>query len=161
MTRLSDEFIELEERAAIANDWNADALVSIHGNTYESQAVSGTESLYYYEDSIELAQTLHSKVAAALGIRDRGIKEQQLVILSAAQVPAVVVEMGYLTNPEEEKMLLSTKGQDRAANAILEGLKAYFGSKTPRNETASQRGNIEKEKAHSNQIGASLFFSGF
>ncbi|MGG6312432.1 N-acetylmuramoyl-L-alanine amidase [Paenibacillus macerans] len=138
MTREDDQFIELEDRAAIANDWNADALVSIHANTYEDPSVSGTEALYYHNNSKALAGTLQEQVATALDIRDRGVKKEQLVILSKAQVPAVIVEMGYLTNQEEENKLLSSDGQDRAARAIVEGLKKYFSQRTPRNHTLTE-----------------------
>lgn len=126
MTREDDHFVELEERAAIANEWNADALISIHGNTYEDPAVSGTETLYYHNESIPLARTLQKEITAVLGLRDRGIKQQQLVILSRSEVPAVIVEMGYLTNPGEEELLLSSDGQALGATAIYEGLKNYF-----------------------------------
>lgn len=138
MTREDDQFIELEDRAAIANDWNADGLVSIHANTYEDPSVSGTEALYFHNHSKVLARTLQEQVATALDIRDRGVKKEQLVILSKAQVPAVIVEMGYLTNPEEENTLLSSDGQDRAARAILKGLKQYFSQRTPRNSALTE-----------------------
>ncbi|MFC4597780.1 N-acetylmuramoyl-L-alanine amidase [Cohnella hongkongensis] len=131
MTRSDDRFIELEDRAEIANAWEADAFVSIHGNTFHDPAVSGTEILYTAKSSLPLAQALQEQVAAALGIRDRGSKQGEYVVLSAAHMPAVIVETGYLTHPEEESMLLSDEGQQRAAQAVYEGLKTYFSEQTP------------------------------
>lgn len=131
LTREDDQFVELEDRAAIANDWSADALVSIHGNTYTDQTITGTETLYRHNDSIPLAQTIQEQVVKALGLPDRGVKEEQLKLLSLSQMPAVLVEVGYLTNPEEEDFLLSSKGQNLAAHAIVEGLKAYFEQNIP------------------------------
>lgn len=134
LTREEDQFIELEDRAAFANDWKADVLVSIHGNTYEDKKVSGTETLYTNDDSILLAQLLQEQVVSALGTRDRGVKQDQLVVLSLAQMPAVIVEVGYLTNKKEEKSIVSRDGQDLAANAIFEGIKKYVSQRTPRSE---------------------------
>ncbi|WP_136604946.1 N-acetylmuramoyl-L-alanine amidase [Paenibacillus dokdonensis] len=131
LTRTDDEFVALEDRAAIANDWNADALVSIHGNTYTEQTITGTETLYRHDDSIPLAQSIQDQVVKALGFPDRGVKEEHLKVLSLSQMPAVLVETGYLTNPKEEEFLLSSKGQDLAAHAIVEGLKQYFGQNIP------------------------------
>lgn len=131
LTREEDQFIELEDRAAIANEWNADVLVSIHANTYKNQSISGTETLFYSEMSIPLAQALQEQVAPALNNRDRGLRKERLRVLSSTEMPAVIVEVGYLTNPEEERKLLSDKGQELAAAAIYEGLKKYFAERTP------------------------------
>ncbi|GIP23293.1 N-acetylmuramoyl-L-alanine amidase [Paenibacillus sp. J22TS3] len=127
MTRTEDQFVELQDRAAIANDWNADALISIHANTYKDPKISGTETLYRHSDSIPLAEMIQEQVSKALGFPDRGIKMEQLKVLSLSKMPAVVAEIGYITNPEEEAILLSNKGQDLAAQAIVDGLKNYFG----------------------------------
>ena len=125
LTRTDDQFIELEERGAIANDGNADAFISIHGNTYTDPMVSGTETLYRNQDSIPLAQAVQTHLAEG-GLRDRGIKEEQLKVLGTPRMPAVLVEVGYLTNAEDERFLLSDEGQDLAAQAIVDGLREYF-----------------------------------
>lgn len=126
LTRTDDQFIELEERGAIANDWNADAFISIHGNTYTDPMVSGTETLYRNQDSIPLAQAVQTHLAQGIGLRDRGVKEEQLKVLGTPRMPAVLVEVGYLTNAEDERFLLSDEGQDLAAQAIVDGLRSYF-----------------------------------
>lgn len=126
LTRTYDQFIELEERGAIANDGNADAFISIHGNTYTDPMVSGTETLYRNQDSIPLAQAVQTHLAQGIGLRDRGVKEEQLKVLGTPKMPAVLVEVGYLTNAEDEDFLLSDEGQDLAALAIVDGLRSYF-----------------------------------
>lgn len=126
LTRSDDQFIDLDERAAKANDWNADAMISIHGNTYTDPMTSGTETLYRHEDSIPLAQTVQQHLVKGIGLRDRGIKEEQLKVLSTPTMPAVLIEVGYLTNVEDERFLLSSEGQELAAQAIVDGLKDYF-----------------------------------
>ncbi|OXM16356.1 polysaccharide deacetylase [Paenibacillus herberti] len=146
MTRTDDQFIELEERAELANEWKADAIISLHGNTYEDQEVSGTETIYFKKNSLALAQTLQKGVSKALDTRDRGVKQDQYIILSTAQVPAVIVESGYITNPKEEEMLLSDKGQETAANAIHEALKKYFNGKQPSHQTVSSPDLQDQQK---------------
>ena len=79
LTRTDDQFIG--GAGAIANDGNADAFISIHGNTYTDPMVSGTETLYRNQDSIPLAQAVQTHLAEGIGLRDRGIKEEQLKVL--------------------------------------------------------------------------------
>ncbi|KOR89085.1 N-acetylmuramoyl-L-alanine amidase [Paenibacillus solani] len=159
LTRSDDQFVELDERAAKANDWNADAMISIHGNTYTDPMTSGTETLYRHEESIPLAQTLQEHLVKGIGLRDRGIKEEQLKVLSKPTMPAVLIEVGYLTNAEDERFLLSNEGQDLAAQAIVDGLKDYFaesqelslghqanGESVERSPGTPQSGNQSMEK---------------
>ncbi|OBZ12738.1 N-acetylmuramoyl-L-alanine amidase [Bacillus sp. FJAT-26390] len=129
MTRSDDTFIDLDERPEIANQMNADAFVSIHANTYTDPSVGGTETFYRHDDSIQLAQVVHDSVVKELGFDDRGIKNGQLKVLSLSKVPAILLEVGYLTNPAQEAALLSEDGQDRTARAIVDGLKQYFMNK--------------------------------
>lgn len=126
LTRTDDTFVELEERAKLANEWGADAFISIHGNSFEDQATSGIETYYQYENSIPLAQTIHQKMIEAMGFSDRGAREDHLKVLSLTEMPAVLVEPGYLSNPAEEAVLLGDEGQALAAQAIVDGLKEYF-----------------------------------
>ncbi|WP_042168527.1 N-acetylmuramoyl-L-alanine amidase family protein [Paenibacillus gorillae] len=126
LTRHDDSFVELDERAAMANDWKADVMVSIHGNSYESGSISGTETYYRYENGIPLAMAIHQKVVEAMGFEDRGVRENHLKVLSLSEMPAILVETGYLTNAAEEAVLLSEAGQNKAAKAIVDGLKQYF-----------------------------------
>ncbi|GGG67017.1 N-acetylmuramoyl-L-alanine amidase family protein [Paenibacillus radicis (ex Gao et al. 2016)] len=126
MTRTDDSFVELDERAAMANDWKADVMLSIHGNSYESGNISGTETYYRYENGLPLAMAIHQKVVEAMGFEDRGVRENHLKVLSLSEMPAILVETGYLTNTAEEAVLLSEAGQNKAAKAIVDGLKQYF-----------------------------------
>jgi N-acetylmuramoyl-L-alanine amidase len=126
MTRSDDHFVDLDERPEIANQMNADAFVSIHANTFTDESVGGTETFYRHDDSIQLAQSVHDEVVKEMGFDDRGIKNEQLKVLSLSKVPAILLEVGYLTNSLQEAALLSEDGQDRAAHAIVEGLKQYF-----------------------------------
>ncbi|WP_169082351.1 N-acetylmuramoyl-L-alanine amidase [Paenibacillus sp. PL91] len=129
LTRSDDNFIDLDKRPDIANQMNADAFVSIHANTFTDESVGGTETFYRHDDSVQLAQSVHDKVVKEMGFQDRGIKNEQLKVLSLSKVPAILLEVGYLTNPSEEATLLGEDGQARAARAIVDGLKQYFTNK--------------------------------
>lgn len=130
LTRTSDEFIELEDRSKVANELHANAFISLHGNTYEgSEPVSGTETYYYNrgDGSYELAEMIHQHLIEALGFRDRGVRQEGWKVLRTSEVPAVLAEIGFLTNAENESDLFSEAGQDKAAQAIVDALKRYFG----------------------------------
>ncbi|NBD26284.1 N-acetylmuramoyl-L-alanine amidase family protein [Paenibacillus glycinis] len=126
LTRSDDTFVELADRAAMANDWHADALLSIHDNAFEDPSVGGTETYYKYASGMPLAMAIHQQVVAALGFPDRGVKEEQLKVLALSEMPAVLVEPGYITNPGEESVMLSEDGQMKAAQAIVDGLKSFL-----------------------------------
>ncbi len=128
MTREDDTFITLEDRPRIANEIGADAFVSIHGNTYTDPAVSGTETYYYDEDDIELSEFVHKELVDTLGFHDRGVKQEGWVVLTHSDVPSILLELGYLTNANEEAALLDEDTQSHTAQAIVNGLKDYFAS---------------------------------
>lgn len=79
----------------------------------------------YLEESKELAHYIQEELVAALGTRDRGVKQAPLYVLVYADMPAVLLEEGFLTNPEEEEMLRDPKSQDKIARAIFNGIKGY------------------------------------
>ncbi|MFM1654201.1 N-acetylmuramoyl-L-alanine amidase [Brevibacillus sp. B_LB10_24] len=126
LTRSDDTFIALQDRALLANDLDADALISIHGNTYADPDVGGTETYYFSADSKPLAQALHEHLIQAQGSRDRGVGKYDWTVLTYSEVPAVLTEVGYLTNPGEEAVMWSADGQRRTAEAIVDGFKQYF-----------------------------------
>ncbi|QHW29558.1 N-acetylmuramoyl-L-alanine amidase [Paenibacillus rhizovicinus] len=126
LTRADDTFVELADRAAMANDWHADVLVSIHGNAFEDKSVAGTETYYRYANGHPLATIIHNQLLGALDFQDRGVKEESLKVLSLSAMPAILIEPGYVTNPAEEAVMQSDDGQSRAAQAIADGLKQYF-----------------------------------
>lgn len=126
MTRNDDSYVELLSRAALAEELHANALVSIHGNTFTSPSVSGTETYYYADNSSELARLIHSRLLEATHFRDRGVRRNDWKILTHCSMPAVLTEIGYLTNPQEEAAMLSEDGIRRAAHAIAGAVTEFF-----------------------------------
>lgn len=128
MTRSDDSFISSvdRERVKIAIDKGADLLLSIHGNTYTDAKVSGTETYYFTEQSRTLAEVIHKHAVKATGFRDRGVKVEDFFIIKDAPMPSVLLELGYLTNPQNEAQLLKEEVQNEIAKAIVTGLKEYM-----------------------------------
>ncbi|MBP1996739.1 N-acetylmuramoyl-L-alanine amidase family protein [Paenibacillus eucommiae] len=102
------------ERPKFANDLGADLFISIHGNTYEDPGVSGTETYYYHENSLSLADIMQRHLVQASGFRDRGVKHEDCFVLKETDMPAALIEMGYVTNPQEEKAMLTEDVQSRS-----------------------------------------------
>jgi len=126
MTRTDDTFVGLKERAQIANDLEADAFVSIHGNTFIDPDVSGTETYYYADESLLFASEVHKQLAKATGFKDRGVKKEGWEVLKNSNKLAILLEIGFLTNPSDETNMLSEMHQNRTAQAIVRGIKKYF-----------------------------------
>jgi len=125
-TRTDDTFVSLKDRAQIANDLDADAFISIHGNTYGDPDVSGTESYYYADESLLFASKVHEQLAEATGFKNRGVKKEGWEVLKLSNNLAILLEIGFLTNPSDETNMLSEIHQNRTAQAIVRGIKKYF-----------------------------------
>lgn len=111
---------------ADANNWGADIFVSIHCNAAEDQRAQGTEVLCYSTDSKagELARCIQDQIVGALKTTDRGIKERPgLIVLKHTSMPAVLVELGFISNDAEAALLASH--QDDFARAIARGITDY------------------------------------
>ncbi|WP_066188863.1 N-acetylmuramoyl-L-alanine amidase family protein [Gracilibacillus timonensis] len=127
MTRTEDNFISQESRyrPKYANKLNADLFLSIHGNTFSSPEVAGTETFYYHKDSRRFAKMIQKHVVEATGFNDRGTTKKDLFVVKDTEMPAVLLEVGYLTNPKEESEMWTDDFQSRVATSIVEGIKEY------------------------------------
>ena len=134
MTREDDSYIDLYTRSGLANLMNADLLISIHNNAGDS-GTSGSMSLYYPGttnskgnlSAIKFASIVEKHLTGELGTKDLGIiPRPNLAILRTSTMPAVIAEVGYMTNSSELKELKSAEFQQKAAealkNAVLEAL---------------------------------------
>lgn len=125
ITRADDSYVDLYERAIIANNLNAKMFVCIHNNSFNGSAY-GTETLYYSPGSgasKSVAAILQAKMVNALGSYDRGIVSRpNLVVLNRTKMPAALVEVGFIDNPTERANLMSEDYKNRAAQAICDGI---------------------------------------
>lgn len=128
MTRDSDYFVELADRATISNNTGADIFVSIHCNS-ASESATGTE-VWNYPGAAEdkrLAQSILDKLIVRTGFRNRGVKEENFAVLRLTKCPAALVELGFISNPQEEQTMMGFDYQDQASTAIVEGIKEFAG----------------------------------
>jgi len=128
MTREDDTFISTKDkyRPKFANELDADLFISIHGNTFEDSKVSGTESYYYHEKFKSFAEIMHKHVVSSTGFNDRGVRKEDLFIVRDTDMPSVLLEIGYLTNPQEEQKMLNDEFQYSVAESICDGVKEYL-----------------------------------
>lgn len=121
---------ELAKRAAWSR--SSDAFVSIHCDAHWISAVKGTSTYYSTRplnssSSEKLSRAIQRELTSALGSVHRGVMEADFFVLRHSHCPAALVEIGFLTNPEEEARLRDPEVLDRAALGIFRGLETYFG----------------------------------
>ncbi|WP_433746908.1 N-acetylmuramoyl-L-alanine amidase [Paenibacillus amylolyticus] len=128
MTRETDVYPTRPERVKLANDLNADVFVSIHGNSVPAAPqISGTETYYYQRESSKaLATLIHKNLIDALGFNDRGVKNGNYQVIRETTMSAVLLEIGFLSNQIEEEAMMSETNLNKAAQAIVDGIKEYL-----------------------------------
>jgi len=106
----------------LANSLEADLFISIHGNKFE-KPISGTETYYARPESEDFAHIIHKHVLEATGFADRNVRQEKYKVVRDTNMPAVLVEVGYLSNPNDEALMFSEPFQKRVAKAIVAGIK--------------------------------------
>jgi N-acetylmuramoyl-L-alanine amidase len=121
---------ELQARVDVgANTPGADVFLSIHANAFTNQQANGTAAYYYAKTGADgvLAQSLQSRMVQYGGLYDRGTSEANFYVMKHSAMPASLVEMAFISNPNEENLLASDDFQDKIARGICLGLNDYFG----------------------------------
>ncbi|GJM74875.1 hypothetical protein HMSSN036_70910 [Paenibacillus macerans] len=102
--------------------------VSIHGNSIDPPAnPSGSETYYTREESIPLANVMHSHLVQATGLADRKVRYSSLHVTRETTMPAVLLEVGYLSNKNDESLMYGEEFQQRVAEGVVAGVKEYLG----------------------------------
>ena len=132
-TRIDDTRIDLYERAGFAKQVEADLFVSLHVNSSTSAAARGT-NVYYTAantaktkgglDSKRLATLLVNNLSRNLGTNNRGIVNGNFVVISKNSVPSVLIELAFLSNPSDYKLLVNKDFQKKAAKTIFDTIDA-------------------------------------
>ncbi|MGB0775502.1 MAG: N-acetylmuramoyl-L-alanine amidase family protein [Akkermansiaceae bacterium] len=126
MTRRSDHYVTLTDRAAIANRYRNAVFVSIHFNAHTSSRYHGVETYYYGEQGKRLAAHIHLRLLSRLKLRNRDTRQRKdLAVLRLTKCPAVLVECGYISNAYERRRACTTTYQNNCARAIVDGIMAY------------------------------------
>ena len=131
LTRTDDTKIPLEERAAMANEKEADLFVSIHCNSAPTVPTFQGLYTYYYPTSSRskaFAQAVQDAACAASGAVDRGIASANFVVLRETNMAAVLVETGFMTNVEELTRLCDETYQQKLMEGVARGVGDYLNS---------------------------------
>ena len=132
----------LRERAYNASKENADIFISVHSNASTSSYANGAE-IYYYDpdlsedpfytqrdprikDSMLLAQAIQPKMAAGGGYVNRGVKGADYAVIRETAMPAVLLEIGFITNPEDAAKINDPNNRTNVVNGIYDGIVEYF-----------------------------------
>ncbi len=162
LTRERDQYMELADRAEIANGNQGDLFISLHCNSWFNDGAQGIETFFlspaesdwaksveaaensagqepgdvefivwelvqnrFISSSSQLAEVLQKEVCEDLTLENRGVRQAGFRVLVGAYMPAVLVEMGFLTHPEEERRLGDSSYQRRMARALGKAIVEY------------------------------------
>lgn len=125
MTRFNDTYPTLQERAQMANEVGADLFVSVHNNALSS-SFNGTETLYYDTDggiTKSFANIMQTSTYTAIGTKNRGLKYRpDLYVLKHTKMPAVIVEVAFMTSPVDGPRLNDANFITASAKGIYNGI---------------------------------------
>ncbi|MGE5577648.1 MAG: N-acetylmuramoyl-L-alanine amidase [Syntrophothermus sp.] len=118
----------LMKRLEFITKHKADLFISIHANTFPSPIWSGAQTFYSTKrpENMALAVAIQEKLVERLGPNYREAKEAQFFVLNKTDIPAALVEIGFLSNPEEAARLKDPAYREKAAEAIVEGIVTYL-----------------------------------
>jgi len=128
LTRTTDVEIDLAPRVNLANGINADLFVSIHANAISMSRpeVNGVET-YYFSSGLELANTIQRSILQAIPeMNDRRVRQANFYVLRNTQMPAVLVEIGFVTGAEDARRLQDPAFRSQMAVAIARGILQYL-----------------------------------
>ena len=145
-SRNVDKDVDLVDRAEQANNANADMLLSIHFNAGGRGIARGIETYYYQatadrvpkinkenhnnperlERSRKLANKVQQNLLYQTGANDRGVKRASFTVLRETSIPSILVELGFIDNPEERNKIKTNEYQERLANGIVDGIVEYY-----------------------------------
>jgi N-acetylmuramoyl-L-alanine amidase len=129
-TRTADIDLDLEPRVQIAENVRGDVFVSIHANSLATRAneISGVET-YHAPGAVlgqQLASAVHQQIIAGTGAVDRGVRAARFFVIRNTSMPAILVETGFVTNPQDAANLNNPAYQERMAAAIARGVDQFM-----------------------------------
>jgi N-acetylmuramoyl-L-alanine amidase len=128
LTRNTDHFISLYERCYFANYHHADLFISIHANSHPDSSIRGIEVFHYNGQKVsqKLAQKVLNQVTKSTGFKALGVKSNRFVVIRETQMPSVLIELGFLSNYQEETILKTSEFKEKAALGIMQGLIDFY-----------------------------------
>ena len=128
--RQATDIEELKERCEVANREKADIFISIHMDSFTNPAARGTTGYYFSQgspDSKKLADCIRKALCEELKTPSRGTQPCNFYVVRNTDMPATLIELAFISNAIEEKLMNSKEGIQKAAQGILDGIQDYFG----------------------------------
>lgn len=126
MTRSDDTFVSLSDRVTYSNTQKPDVFVSIHINACENENAHGIETHYYKDDSLDYAKQVHKSIMQKISEVNRGVFKSRFYVIRHTEAPAILLELGFISNEEERKLMQTKERQIKFAEAITEGIINYL-----------------------------------
>lgn len=125
------------ERAKMANESGADLFIRVHANSLNDSSVAGALTMCQtaknpynsslYEKSAALSKTVVNGISSQTGFKNRGVQETDTMSgINWCQIPVTIVEMGFMSNPDEDKKMATDEYRDKIAKGIADGIDAYY-----------------------------------
>ena len=119
------EVAKFENSAILMEENNEQTYSEFDPNDPDAYIALSMRQNAFLDQSLILANAIQKDSKLKLGLRNRGVKQAGFMVLYRATMPAVLVELGFLSNPRDEKLLISKSGQIKLANHLFEGFKNY------------------------------------
>lgn len=128
-TREDDTFLQLLERSEFSNQINPDLFISLHINSVDNASASGTETYYTEKADIRnkiFATMVQQALVDEFGTKNRGVKSNTFVVTKYTNAPAILIEIGFLTNESDRMMMTSANFTKRYAEVIYQCILEYY-----------------------------------
>lgn len=130
LTRNDDRYVDLYNRVQQSQNNKSDIFISIHHNALPDSGAnsgrSGTATYYFYQQSKELADKIHDSMLENLKLKDDEVREASYAVIRNSESLAILLEVGYMINPDDNSKIITDEFQQKAAEAIKQGLENYF-----------------------------------
>ncbi|MGM9920677.1 MAG: N-acetylmuramoyl-L-alanine amidase [Bhargavaea sp.] len=128
LTRETDEYVGLRKRVSLSNQSGADAFISLHYDATTDHSVRGFTT--YYQKSVEesLAEYVNNSLGKSVNLKDRGVQKGNYLVLRENRQPAILIELGFLSNLSEERRVKNPEYREQATDGIYKGIIKYFDS---------------------------------
>lgn len=129
MTRTNDTYVSLEDRALFNQSINPAIFVSVHVNSCNDASPKGIETHYYTDESLDLGVAVNKALTKKINYTtNRGLLRSRFYVINHTAAPAILVEIGFISNTEERNSLVTPQRKQQTAEGIAEGIVEYFNS---------------------------------
>lgn len=129
MTRESDTYVSLRKRVAVRRQSQADAFISLHYDANPDSSITGFTTYYTHSNQKSLASSINNGLASTINLRNRGAQPANFLVLRENRQNSILIELGFLSNPSEERVLTTEMFREQATHGIYQGLIDHFDGK--------------------------------